>query len=127
MTKYLIDTHALIWFLHNDEQLSRTALQIIETEDVIVSIATLWEIAIKTSLGKLTLAEPFEQFFPKQFQMNDIEMLHASIEHLHKVNQLAFFHRDPFDRLIIAQSMIEGMTLISKDSAFKDYGIDLLW
>ncbi len=117
---YLLDTHALIWFLHNDEQLSKKALKIIETEEVVVSIATLWEIAIKTSLGKLTLAEPFEDFFPKQLQMNDIEILSVSIAHLHKLKQLEFYHRDPFDRLIIAQSMVEGMTLISKDGVFKD-------
>lgn len=124
---YLLDTHILIWFLHNDAKLSKQALEIIETADVVVSIATIWEIAIKTSLGKLTLAEPFADFFPKQLQINDIKVLDASIEHLKKVNQLEFIHRDPFDRLIIAQAIVEDMILISKDTVFADYGVSLLW
>lgn len=124
---YLLDTHILIWFLHNDVKLSKQALEIIETADVVVSIATIWEIAIKTSLGKLTLAEPFADFFPKQLQINDIKVLHASIEHLKQVNQLEFIHRDPFDRLIISQAMVEDMILISKDTVFADYDVQLLW
>lgn len=124
---YLMDTHVLIWFLHNDKQLSKKALGIIETNDVIVSVASLWEISIKTSLGKLTLAEPFNDFFPKQLIINGIDILSITISHLNKVNTLKFVHRDPFDRLIIAQSLVENIPLISKDIEFKAYGVDLVW
>lgn len=122
-----MDTHVLIWFLHNDKQLSKKALGIIETNDVIVSVASLWEISIKTSLGKLTLAEPFNDFFPKQLIINGIDILSITISHLNKVNTLKFVHRDPFDRLIIAQSLVENIPLISKDIEFKAYGVDLVW
>lgn len=124
---YLIDTHALIWFLHNDKQLSKNALEVIENSDIVVSIASLWEVSIKTSLGKLTLAESFNDFFPKQLIINDIGILPIAVSHLHRVNSLNFFHRDPFDRLIIAQSLVEKMPLISKDTEFKAYGVDLVW
>lgn len=124
---YLIDTHALIWFLHNDKQLSKNALEVIENSDIVVSIVSLWEVSIKTSLGKLTLAESFNDFFPKQLIINDIGILPIAVSHLHRVNTLNFFHRDPFDRLIIAQSLVEKMPLISKDTEFKAYGVDLVW
>lgn len=124
---YLMDTHVLIWFLHNDKQLSKKALDIIETNDVIVSVASLWEISIKTSLGKLTLAEPFNDFFPKQLIINGIDILSITISHLNKVNTLKFVHRDPFDRLIIAQSLVENIPLISKGTKFHDYGVNLIW
>lgn len=125
---YLVDTHALLWYLHDDKLLSQTACDAIETADtVFVSIASLWEIAIKTNLGKLTLAEPFEDFFPKQLQLNEIDILPVQLTHLKKLKHLAPFHKDPFDRLIIAQALEDGLTLISKDTAFKNYNLSLLW
>ncbi len=124
---YLIDTHALIWFLSNSKQLSKKALEAIENENVVVSIASLWEISLKISLGKLKLAQPFAEVFPKQLEINSIEILPIAIEHLKLVSELEYFHRDPFDRLIIVQAISEGMTLISKDSVFQKYDVDLLW
>lgn len=124
---YLIDTHALLWFLKDDKQLSQKALEIIETSDIKVSIASLWEIAIKTSLGKLVLPAPFEVIFPQQLYINDIEILQASVKHLSQLNQLEFHHRDPFDRLLIAQAMVDDMTLVSRDTAFKDYDVKVIW
>lgn len=124
---YLLDTHALLWFLKDDKQLSQNALNVIETNNIKVSIATLWEIAIKTSLGKLILPAPFEVIFPQQLYINDIAIIQTSIQHLSQLNQLEFHHRDPFDRLLIAQAMVEGMTLISRDKAFKDYDVKVIW
>jgi PIN domain nuclease of toxin-antitoxin system len=124
---YLLDTHALLWFLKDDKQLSQNALNVIETNNIKVSIATLWEIVIKTSLGKLILPAPFAVIFPQQLYINDIAIIQTSIEHLSQLNQLEFHHRDPFDRLLIAQAMVEGMTLISRDKAFKDYDVKVIW
>ncbi|WP_323842385.1 MULTISPECIES: type II toxin-antitoxin system VapC family toxin [unclassified Moraxella] len=124
---YLLDTHILLWFLQNDTQLSKTALKIIETNDVCVSMASLWEIGIKHSLGKLDLPLPFGEIFPSQLMMNDINVLPIEMVHLTIVNQLKFYHKDPFDRLIIAQALNGGLTLISKDSKFAEYGVNLLW
>ena len=102
--KFLLDTHVLIWFLDGNLRLSSRARQLVEDEnnEVFVSIVSLWEIAIKNSLGKLELAQPFEQMFPRQLQENSIEILDISVEHLNAVRILPFHHRDPFDRLILA-------------------------
>lgn len=124
---YLLDTHTLLWFLQNDKQLGKTALEIIEHNDVCVSMASLWEIGIKNSLGKLDLPLPFDEIFPNQLLINDIAILPIELIHLKIVNQLKFHHRDPFDRLIIAQALNNNLTLISKDSKFADYGVNLLW
>ena len=103
--KYLLDTHTLLWFLTNDKKLSDRARQLIENSnnESFLSIVSLWEIAIKTALGKLDLAEPFEQMFPKQLQLNRIEVLDIAVDSLTKLTTLPFHHGDPFDRLIIAQ------------------------
>ena len=127
--KFLLDTHGLIWFLNGNPRLSSRARQLVEDEnnEVLVSIASLWEIAIKSSLGKLELGEPFDQMFPRQLQENAIEILDISVEHLNAVRILPFHHRDPFDRLILAQSQIENLPIISVDSAFDAYDVRREW
>ncbi len=126
---YLLDTNALLWFLANDKKLSHRARQLIESSnnESFLSIVSLWEIAIKTALGKLDLAEPFEQMFPKQLQLNRIEVLDITVDNLVKLTTLPFHHRDPFDRLIIAQGLVEGLPIISVDTIFDAYGINRKW
>lgn len=127
--RYLLDTNALLWFLGNDKKLSHRARQLIESSsnESCLSIVSLWEIAIKTVLGKLDLAEPFEQMFPKQLQLNRIEVLDITVDNLVKLTTLPFHHRDPFDRLIIAQGLVEGLPIISVDTIFDTYGINRKW
>lgn len=126
--KYLIDTHTFLWFLNNDEQLSNTARTMIETADkVLISIGSLWEIAIKYRLGKLALPADFEAIFPHQLTVNRIEVLAIEIPHLYHLNKLDFHHRDPFDRLIIAQALAEDLPIISKDGAFQAYDVRCFW
>jgi len=127
--RYLLDTHSLIWFLAGDERLSLNARKIIENEEniIFISIASLWEISIKSSLGKLELIKPFEILFPQQLQENEIEIIGIKVEHLIVLSKLPFHHRDPFDRLIIAQAMVENVAIISKDSLFALYEVQLLW
>lgn len=124
---YLLDTHTLLWFLQDDSQLSNKSRELIEISDVFVSIASLWEIAIKHSLGKLQLPKPFDDIFPEQLIINEIDILSIDINHIKIVNQLKFIHRDPFDRVIIAQALNNNLILISKDTKFADYGVNLLW
>ena len=88
---------------------------------------SLWEIAIKVSLGKLALLKPYELIIPQQIEENDIELLPIAHNHLNKIIDLPFHHRDPFDRLIIAQAMTEGIPIISPDAAFSQYPIKLIW
>ena len=127
--KYLLDTHSLIWFISGDAQMSSHALQLIDAEEneLFVSIASLWEMAIKFSLGKLELAAPFEELFPRQLEENNIEVLGITVEHLEAVCHLSFHHRDPFDRLIIAQAQIEELPIISVDTVFDAYSISREW
>ena len=127
--RYLLDTNALLWFLANDKKLSHRARQLIESSsnESFLSIVSLWEIAIKTALGKLDLAEPFEQMFPKQLQLNRIEVLDIAVHSLTKLTTLPFHHGDPFDRLIIAQGLTEGFPIISIDMDFDAYGINREW
>ena len=127
--RYLLDTNALLWFLDNDKKLSHRARQLIESSshDSFVSIVSLWEIAIKAGLGKLDLSEPFEQMFPEQLHFNHIEILDITVDSLIKLTTLPFHHRDPFDRLIIAQGLVEGLPIISIDTVFDAYGINREW
>ena len=107
--KYLLGTHTLLWFLTGDEKLSGRARQLIDnpSNEKFLSIVSLWEIAIKTGLGKLDLDKPFQQVFPERLNFNRIRILDITVDSLIKLTTLPFHHRDPFDRLIIAQGLIE--------------------
>jgi PIN domain nuclease of toxin-antitoxin system len=126
--KLLLDTHTFLWFIEDNLSLSIKAKNLLESDrDLFISIASLWEISIKISLGKLTLTEPLKVFIVDQLKKNDIEILPIEIEHLVLVSALPFHHRDPFDRLLIAQSVIEEMPIVSIDSQFDLYSVKRLW
>lgn len=126
--RILIDTHIFLWFINNDPQLSSTAKKLLESDvELLLSVVSLWEIAIKVSTGKMTLPKPFEIFIPEQLQQNEIAILPIVTEHLTYITTLAFHHRDPFDRLLIAQSIVEGIPIVSVDTAFDPYNVDRLW
>ncbi len=124
----LIDTHAFIWFMNGDNQLSTTVKDLIvdTSNKCFLSIASVWEIAIKSSLNKLDLRGDFDQI--AQFlNENDIELLPITFAHVQELVRLNFYHRDPFDRIIIAQAIIENLAIATKDSIFKKYGVDIIW
>jgi PIN domain nuclease of toxin-antitoxin system len=125
---YLLDTHTLIWFLEGDSSLSVKARQIIEDEANIkyISIASLWEISIKLSLGKLALMSSFDNFL-NELLKTEIQILPISFLHVLRVSQLEFFHKDPFDRLIISQGLEEKLTIVGKDPNFPLYNIVQHW
>jgi len=128
ITRLLLDTNAFLYFINNDSALGETAKNLLESEiDLLISAASLWEIAIKFSIGKLTLPDSFGNFIPAQIQQNDIEILPLTLPHLEKVSALPFHHKDPFDRLIIAQSMVENLPVVSSDAAFDSYKIERIW
>lgn len=128
MQKNLLDTHTLIWYINGDPELSQNARIAIEANNTInfVSIASLWEIAIKISLGKLELKTPFNQI-GRQIEDNGFEVLPLTFEDTLTVSTLPFHHRDPFDRIIIVQSFNNGLTLISKDKNFDVYQANVVW
>ena len=123
----LIDTHALIWFMFDDSNLSEEALKLIKSEkDVYVSIVSLWEIAIKQSLGKLDIDVSIEQLASKCKEV-DITILPIRAEHLDYIKILPDIHRDPFDRLIVSQAITENMVLVTRDTIIPKYDVNVVW
>ena len=124
----LLDTHTLIWLLEGDENLSKSAIAAIQNSanTCFVSSASLWEIAIKMSISKLEMKIPFPELSHLIWE-NGIEILPTEFEHFLKVSSLPFHHKDPFDRIIIAQSLVEQMDIVGKDGYFADYGLRLIW
>jgi PIN domain nuclease of toxin-antitoxin system len=128
MQRNLLDTHTLIWYINGDWELSQNAKVAIEADNTInfVSIASLWEIAIKISLGRLELKTPFNQI-ARQIEENGFEVLPITFEDTLTLSTLPFHHRDPFDRIIIVQSFNNGLTLIYKDQNFEPYRAKVIW
>jgi PIN domain nuclease of toxin-antitoxin system len=125
----LLDTHSFLWFIAGDDRLSGTARAFIEDLEnpIYVSIATLWEIAIKYSLGKLTLKWPYHELISTQTASQGINVLGIELSHLAELTDLPLHHRDPFDRLLVAQARAERMPIISMDRALDAYGVERLW
>lgn len=120
--KYLIDTHVFLWFVDNSPLLSRSARTLIEDKntEIFISIVSLWEISIKTSIKKLHIKGTFESV-ADDLKDNLIEILPINFAHTVENNSLPFHHRDPFDRIIIAQAIVENIDFISADAVFDDY------
>lgn len=128
MTSYLLDTHALLWWVDNDSRLDpRVRDEIATAERVMVSNATLWELIIKCSVGKMTLNPDAGKWFERHIAASRFGELAISRAHLRAVQALPMHHRDPFDRLLIAQATVEDLTLISNGSTFAQYDINVLW
>ena len=125
----LLDTQALLWFWWDDPQLGeRARLSISDAgNQKLVSPASFWEIAIKVSLKKLDLGVPYRGFIHQQMVRNNFELLPIDDEHLAVVSELPFHHKDPFDRLLIAQAMVERVAVVSSDAQFDAYPVNRLW
>jgi PIN domain nuclease of toxin-antitoxin system len=126
--RVLIDTHALLWYLQGDANLSSIALNAIESKDndVFVSIVSLWEIAIKLGLNKLEIQRPFENLEVDLHRL-DIKILPINFAELNVYRSLPLHHRDPFDRILIAQSIGNSLTIITRDALFEPYSVRVLW
>ena len=125
----LLDTHTFLWWAINDPHLSNAARSVIgdPANRVFVSPASAWEIAIKHSTGKLTLPEPPPIYVPKRMAFDGFEALPVTMAHVLATYPLPFHHRDPFDRLLIAQSIVEDMPIVSVDSVFAAYPVRTIW
>lgn len=115
----LLDTHIFLWALSNTDKLSSETIKLIQNEDniVFVSVATLWELQIKKSLGKIKLPKLFEESIPQY----GYEILNVNLNHVSKLNNLPMIHRDPFDRMLIAQAKAEHLSLVTKDQDILKY------
>ena len=126
--KLILDTHALLWFQAGDRRLSKVARHAIEATDaeLLISAATVWEMAIKASLGRLQLSGSVDGYLAEKIGQG-YRMLAVSWTHAAKVEDLPWHHRDPFDRLLIAQALTERCPVITKDRAFHKYGVEVVW
>lgn len=127
--RLLLDTHSLLWFIMGSERLPLATRRLISDLDnqVWVSVASLWEIAIKTGMGRLTLIRRFDELIPEQLFLNRIEILPITVKDLSALVVLPFHHRDPFDRLIIAQAVTRSLVVVAKDREFSKYPIEIVW
>ncbi len=127
--KVLLDTHTFLWFVLNDPKLPLRVKGIIEdpANDVLLSPASYWEIAIKVSQKKLDLFATYDDFMHRGIVGNDFEILHIEPRHTAVLACLPFHHKDPFDRLLVAQTLAEGISLVSADSSLDPYGVRRLW
>ncbi|MBP6820065.1 MAG: type II toxin-antitoxin system VapC family toxin [Acidobacteria bacterium] len=127
--KLLLDTHAFIWFVYDSPELSRKTKELLEDKqtELLLSIASVWEMAIKASTGKLTLMAKAGEFVANQLEKDDIQLLPITLTHLNLVETLPFHHKDPFDRLLIAQTAVEHIDIVSVDTIFDSYGIRRIW
>jgi PIN domain nuclease of toxin-antitoxin system len=127
--RLLLDTHALLWFALGDAQLSQTAKALIldPANEKLISPASYWETAIKISMGKYRLNEPYESFFQRAIGGNGFVILPVEPRHTAALIGLPFHHRDPFDRLLVAQALVEQIPLVSGDTAVDPYGVTRLW
>lgn len=121
--RLLLDTHTFLWFIGGNPKLDAYSRQLIENtkNERLLSIASLWEMAIKASIGKLRLRLSFSEIISEHINGNAIELLHIKPEHLDILRYLPFHHKDPFDRLIIAQSQWENIPVLGRDKIFDDY------
>lgn len=123
----LVDTQAFIWFCENNPRLPSSVKTFMErTNSLVVSMASFWEITIKTSLGKLTVYENIADAMDKAL-LKGFKILPIECSHLITLSALELIHRDPFDRIIIAQSIAENMSLVSSDDIFQQYPVNCVW
>ena len=120
----LLDTHVLLWWLDDHPTLSTKAREVIADGGnlVFVSAAVVWEIRIKVAVGKLEIPSGFREILKQQ----PFQMLAITVEHAHEVGELSAYHRDPFDRMLVAQAKVEGFTLITRDMHLKKYEIPII-
>ena len=127
--RLLLDTQAFLWFVLDDPRMSATASTYVTSpdNDIEISPASYWEIAIKISLKKYELQEPYEVFMERELATNQFRILPIEPRHTAVLARLPFHHRDPFDRLLIAQAIVENIPLVSNDTALDAYPVQRIW
>jgi PIN domain nuclease of toxin-antitoxin system len=129
VTRVLLDTHALLWYVYDDERLSSAAAAAIADpgSEKLLGVGSLWEIVIKSQLGKLRLGMPVEKFFAEHVHGRCLELVPVEPLHLLVYANLPLLHRDPFDRLLVAQARTLGVAVVTGDPRFAPYGVDVIW
>ncbi len=127
--RVLLDTHAFLWWISESSKLSETAREVItdERNEVFFSVVSGWEIVIKAGMRKLELPDEPDKFVTEQLSRNDVEVLPIHLRHVFHVHALPDHHRDPFDRLLVAQANVEGLPLVSADPEISRYPVETVW
>lgn len=126
---FILDTHVFIWWTLTPEKLSSTVIDLINNEDngLLLSIASIWEMQIKITIGKLHFDESLSEVVSSQRDINDVQILPVELEHIWQLDNLQLYHKDPFDRMLIAQALTENISIISIDSVFDQYPVQTIW
>jgi PIN domain nuclease of toxin-antitoxin system len=127
--KLLLDTHVFIWWFNEPEKLSPKTSTLLadDNNELLLSVASVWEMQIKVQVGKLKLAIPLSELVESQRQTNGVQVLSVELEHVLALDALPALHKDPFDRLLVAQANVEGALLVSRDPVFSSYPVKLIW
>lgn len=127
--RYILDTNVWLWSVSTSELIGEAGLAIIDDgrQEIYLSVASTWEVMIKAGLGKLDLPEPAPRYVESRLARQGIHPLQITQTHAFKVYNLPLHHRDPFDRLLIAQAIIEDMTILTADRAFTKYPVEIVW
>ena len=126
--RILLDTHVFLWAVTDDARLSAAhrELYVDEGNDLYLSVASIWEMVIKAGLGKLPLPSPAAEYLQRQMEKNRLGLLGIQARHLARLEKLAPVHRDPFDRMLVAQALAEGMPMMTVDAAVRRYGVEVV-
>lgn len=127
--KLLLDTHVFIWWFNEPEKLSKKVLVACEdiTNELTLSVASIWEMQVKMQLGKLKLTHSIKDLISTHQATYDLHILPIELNHVFALDDLPVHHRDPFDRILIAQASVEKQVIVTKDQIFKEYPVELLW
>jgi PIN domain nuclease of toxin-antitoxin system len=125
--RILIDTHVFLWGLTEEARLSQAVRTLLPVADVWMSVASIWEIIAKVQVGKLTLPSPVGPFLTAKVASNGVSVLPITLDHVLRIESLELHHRDPFDRILIAQSIEEKLPLVTADPHFERYPVEIIW
>jgi PIN domain nuclease of toxin-antitoxin system len=125
--KVLIDTHVFLWGLTQQSRLSEKIRALLPVSDVWISVASVWEIVTKVQIGKLSLPDPVGPYIRAQFAANGVSVLPILLDHVLRIQSMQLHHRDPFDRILIAQSLEESLPIVTSDPQFEKYPVELIW
>lgn len=125
--RVLVDTHVFLWGLQHEDRLSRRVQTLLPKSDVWISVASLWEIIAKVQVGKLSLPTPVGDYLAAKLKTNGVMVLPITFDHVKRLEELSLKHRDPFDRMLIAQSIEEKLPVVTADPLFKQYPVQVIW
>jgi PIN domain nuclease of toxin-antitoxin system len=127
LIRVLIDAQVFLWGIQQEDRLSRRVQTLLPQSDVWISVASLWEIITKVQIGKLVLPSPVSEYLSAKLRANGVLVLPLTFEHVRRLEELPLHHRDPFDRMLIAQSLAENVPIITSDPWFKQYPVQVVW